>query len=75
MGPIFWFKYEDFPGTRTMPENWGIVRVPFTFSDTCPGGACYDPSGEPEFRRGSYLVYRELAGIPNERLFTPLVGQ
>jgi hypothetical protein len=75
MGPIFWFKYEDFPGTRTMPENWGIVRVPFTLSDTCPGGACYDPSGEPEFRRGSYLVYRELAGIPNERLFTPLVGQ
>jgi hypothetical protein len=68
MGPIFWFKYEDFPGTPTAPENWGIVRVPFT-AGPCPGGACYDLTGEPLFRRGAYLVYRELAGIRNDQLF------
>lgn len=76
MGPIFWFKYEDFPGTPTAPENWGLVRVPFTIdpSNACPGGACYDLTGEPAFRRGAYLVYRELAGIANDQLFIALNG-
>ncbi len=76
MGPIFWFKYEDFPGGPTTPENWGIVRIPFTVDPTgaCPGGACYDLTGEPAFRRGAYLVYRELAGIENEQLFISLKG-
>lgn len=76
MGPIFWFKYEDFPGAPNAPENWGIVRVPFTVDPTnaCAGGACYDLTGEPAFRRGAYLVFRELAGISNERLFIALKG-
>jgi hypothetical protein len=76
MGPIFWFKYEDFPGTPAAPENWGIVRIPFTVDTTgaCPGGACYDLTGEPAFRRGAYLVFRELAGIANEQLFLSLKG-
>lgn len=72
---IFWFKYEDFPGSPTEPQLWGVVHIPFTISTSCPGGACYAPSGEPEYRRLAYLVYRELAGIPNERIFLPLVSR
>lgn len=73
LAAIFWFKYEDFPGSPTEPQLWGIVHIPFTISASCPGGACYAPDGEPEYRRLSYLVYRELAGIPNERIMLPLV--
>lgn len=73
LATIFWFKYEDFPGSPTEPQLWGIVHIPFTLSASCPGGACYAPSGEPEYRRLAYLVYRELAGIPNERIMLPLI--
>lgn len=69
----FWFKYEDFPPlSGPDAQLWGIVRIAFTVDSRCPGGACYDPSGEPAFRRGSFLTYRELAGLPVYRTALPL---
>jgi hypothetical protein len=81
---VFWFKYEDFPPAEVVrnppadPQKWGIVRIPFTEGGSingvpCPGGACYDVDGNPAFYRPSYLAYRELAGLPVYRAFTPLV--
>jgi hypothetical protein len=70
---IFWFKYEDFPGNAIAPNKWGIVRIPFQLSSTCPGGACYPADGVPEAHREAYLVYRELAGLPNEQLAFPII--
>ncbi|MBC8077798.1 MAG: hypothetical protein H7Y32_17110 [Chloroflexales bacterium] len=72
---VFWFKYEDFPGATPTSEQWGIVRIPFTIDSGCPGGACYDPSGQPSTMRAAYLVYRDLAGMPVYRVQLPLVGQ
>lgn len=71
---VFWFKYEDFPATigpGGHPQLWGVVSIPFT-SGTCPGGACYAVDGEPTRVRPSYLVYRELAGLPIYRVYLPL---
>lgn len=71
---IFWFKYEDFPPAGgPHAQQWGVVRIPF-IDGACPGGACYDPGGEPAEYRYSYWVYRELAGRPVEHLYLPLVG-
>jgi hypothetical protein len=73
---IFWFKYEDFPpASGPNAQRWGIVRIPFTESAVCPGGACYQIEGEPDAHRLTYFVYRELAGLPVERLRLPLVTQ
>jgi hypothetical protein len=72
---VFWFKYEDFPpATGASANRWGVVRIPFT-TGACPGGACYDVNGKPALYRGSYLAYRELAGIPSERLFMPVAAR
>jgi hypothetical protein len=71
---VFWFKYEDFPpAAGPNAQLWGIVHIPFAESSACPGGACYAPSGEPSARRPAYFAYRELAGLPNQRLALPLV--
>lgn len=72
---VFWFKYEDFPGDRIAPNRWGIVHIPFRLDNTCEGGACYHPGGEPDYRRPGYLTYRELAGLPNRRLFLPFTAR
>ncbi len=72
---IFWFKYEDFPpASGPLAQKWGVVRIPFTEDATCPGGACYDPTGEPAYRRPAFWTYRELAGLPVTRNYLPLVG-
>lgn len=72
---VFWFKFEDFPpATGPAAEQWGIVRIPFVEDARCPGGACYDPAGQPAFRRASYFVLRELAGLPLERTSLPLIA-
>lgn len=69
---IFWFKYEDFPPAGGPDaQKWGIVHIPFTASTTCPGGACYQIYGQPDYRRPAYFVYRELAGLPNQRIHMP----
>lgn len=69
---VFWFKYEDFPpDSGVNAQHWGVVQIPFTIG-ACPGGACYDPNGTPAAYRGSYLAYRELAGIPSQRTYMPL---
>jgi hypothetical protein len=68
---VFWFKYEDFPPAEgPSAQKWGLVRIPFTIDQGCPGGACYDPTGQPAQVRATYIVYRELAGLPvyNTRL-------
>jgi hypothetical protein len=71
---VFWFKYEDFPpASGVNAQQWGIVRIPFTDSSSCPGGACYAPNGEPSARRLSFFVYRELAGLPVEHVALPLM--
>jgi hypothetical protein len=71
---VFWFKYEDFPpATGRNAQQWGIVRISFTEDARCPGGACYDPAGEPALRRPSFFALRELAGLPVERVALPLV--
>jgi hypothetical protein len=71
---VFWFKYEDFPpGTGPDAQLWGIVSIPFTADNRCPGGACYAPSGEPSVRRPAYLALRELAGLPVYRTSMPMV--
>lgn len=73
---VFWFKYEDFPpAAGANAQQWGIVRIPFTEDARCPGGACYEPSGEPAFRRGSFFALRELAGLPVERVALPIIGR
>ncbi|NTV63222.1 MAG: hypothetical protein HGA65_06760 [Oscillochloris sp.] len=72
---IFWFKYEDFPpATGANAQRWGVVRISFTDSAACPGGACYTTSGEPELRRLSFYTYRELAGLPIYRVMLPMVS-
>ena len=72
---VFWFKYEDFPpDSGPNAQHWGVVQIPFT-TGACPGGACYDLSGTPAVYRGSYLAYRELAGLPMARTYVPLVGR
>ncbi len=71
---VFWFKYEDFPpASGPDAQLWGIVQIPFTLESRCPGGACYSLSGEPSFRRAAYFAYRELAGLPVQRVALPLV--
>ena len=68
---VFWFKYEDFPpASGANAQRWGVVRIPFT-TGACPGGACYDLNGTPALYRGSYLAYRELAGIASNRIYVP----
>jgi hypothetical protein len=70
---VFWFKYEDFPpASGANAQRWGVVRIPFV-AGACPGGACYEVNGTPEQRRGSFLAYRELAGIPSEHALLPVV--
>src|SRR5262249_26671550 len=72
---VFWFKYEDFPpASGANAQRWGVVQIPFS-TGACPGGACYDLNGTPALIRGSYLVYRELAGTPSERTFMPFTGR
>lgn len=71
---VFWFKYEDFPpATGANAQQWGIVRIPFTESARCPGGACYDLAGEPAYRRAAFFALRELAGLSVERTALPLL--
>jgi hypothetical protein len=66
---VFWFKYEDFPpASGANAQRWGVVQIPFT-DGACPGGACYDSNGKPVVYRGSYLAYRELAGLPVVRRY------
>jgi hypothetical protein len=68
---VFWFKYEDFPpASGANAQHWGVVQIPFT-DGACPGGACYDLNGTPALYRGSYLAYRELAGIPSNQVYLP----
>jgi hypothetical protein len=68
---VFWFKYEDFPpASGANAQHWGVVQIPFT-TGACPGGACYNQDGVPALYRGSYLAYRELAGIPPNRTYVP----
>ena len=72
---VFWFKYEDFPpDSGVNAQHWGVVQIPFTIG-ACPGGACYDPNGTPAVYRGSYVAYRELAGLPVAHTYVPLVGR
>jgi hypothetical protein len=71
---LFWFKYEDFPPAGgANAQRWGIVRIPFEENSACPGGACYEPSGQPAQIRQSFFAYRELAGVPTQRFYTPLI--
>ncbi|WP_245860492.1 hypothetical protein [Candidatus Chloroploca asiatica] len=71
---IFWFKYEDFPPAEgPNAQQWGIVHIPFTEDSRCPGGACYVPGGEPAYRRPSFWALRELAGLPVDRIYLPLL--
>lgn len=76
---VFWFKYEDFPGSDIAPNRWGIVHIPFTLSPSCEdgicceGGACYEPSGEPSDWRPAYLAYRELAGATIRQHYLPAI--
>jgi hypothetical protein len=87
---VFWFKYEDFPPANIMynskgqaiadPQRWGVVHIPFTEGGKvdgvpCAGGACYEPTGEPSYVRASYLVYRELAGLPVMKTYLPMAGK
>lgn len=72
---VFWFKYEDFPpASGPAAQRWGVVRIPFVENDACPGGACYAIDGRPDLLRASFWAYRELAGLPVERRYLPLVG-
>jgi hypothetical protein len=69
---VFWFKYEDFPpASGANAQHWGVVQIPFA-DGACPGGVCYDPNGTPALYRGSYLAYRELAGLPVMHTYIPL---
>lgn len=69
---IFWFKYEDFPPAEgANAQKWGVVHIPFT-EGPCPGGACYEVSGQPTVYRLSFWVYRNLAGLPMERVYLPM---
>lgn len=71
---IFWFKYEDFPpASGANAQRWGVVRIPFTESNSCPGGACYAVNGEPQQWRAAYMVYSELAGMPVRRISLPVI--
>jgi hypothetical protein len=78
---VFWFKYEDFPPAAPQPgvdpQLWGVVSIPFVEGGSvnglpCAGGACYDPSGAPNVFRPAYLTYRELAGLPIQRVYLPV---
>jgi hypothetical protein len=70
---VFWFKYEDFPpASGPNAQHWGVVQIPF-ITGNCPGGACYELNGTPTQLRGSFLAYRELAGIPSNRILAPLI--
>jgi hypothetical protein len=71
---VFWFKYEDFPpATGANAQRWGVVHIPFTEGDPrCPAQSCYEVNGTPSLYRGSFLAYRELAGLPLNRAFMPL---
>ncbi|GAB4208060.1 MAG: hypothetical protein OHK0022_37120 [Roseiflexaceae bacterium] len=77
---VFWFKYEDFPPAQPRPgvdpQQWGVVHIPFVEGGSvngvpCAGGACYQPSGVPSYARPAFFTYRELAGLPVERVFLP----
>ena len=78
---VFWFKYEDFPPAAPQPgvdpQQWGVVSIRFVEGGNvnerpCAGGACYDPSGKPSIFRPAYLAYRELAGLPIQRVYLPI---
>jgi hypothetical protein len=70
----FWFKYEDFPPAGgANAQRWGLVHIPFSEDQRCPGGACYLVTGEPELRRPAFWVLRELAGLPVTRVLLPVV--
>lgn len=71
---IFWFKYEDFPpASGVNAQRWGLVRIPFT-TGPCPGGECYAVDGVPAERRQAYLTYRELAGLPIQRISLSIIA-
>jgi hypothetical protein len=73
---VFWFKYEDFPpATGTNAQMWGIVRIHFEENNACSGGACYRVDGQPEIVRPAFYAYRELAGLPIYRTYTPWVSR
>ncbi len=82
---VFWFKYEDFPpASGSNAQQWGVVRIQFSEGGSvngvaCPGGACYDTSGQPAFVRQSYFAYRALAGLPpivySHSIYLPVVGK
>ena len=73
---VFWFKYEDFPpADGANAQRWGIVTIPFVEDSQCPGGACYEPNGTPSSRRATFLMYRELAGLPVHHTFLPLANR
>ena len=57
------------------PNMWGVVRIPFVEDKSCPGDACYELSGQPSQIRLSYFTYRELAGVPLQRVYTPLIAR
>jgi hypothetical protein len=66
---VFWFKFEDFPpASGANAQRWGVVQILFA-DGACPGGVCYAMEGKPAVYRGSYLTYRELAGLPVMRTF------
>lgn len=57
---VFWFKYEDFPpATGVNAQKWGLVRIPFV-NGGCPGGACYERSGRPNYYRLAWYYYRDI---------------
>jgi hypothetical protein len=71
---IFWFKYEDFPpADGPDAQKWGVVRIAFTIDAACPGGACYEMTGEPLFYRPSFSAYQELSNQPIYRIYLPVV--
>lgn len=70
---IFWFKYEDFPpASGPNAQKWGVVQIPF-IEGPCPGGFCYELSGQPSRYRHAFWAYRTLAGLPMERVYLPLL--
>jgi hypothetical protein len=81
---VFWFKYEDFPpASGANAQHWGVMQIQFTEGGSvngvaCPGGACYDTSGQA-FVRQSNFAYRALAGRPpivySHALYIPVVGK
>lgn len=69
IGPIFWFKYEDFHDSDT-----GAV-VPFGLVQLLGGNNGYSPSGMVARYKASYYAYQKLAGpeLPSQRVAEPAV--